>query len=493
MACQRRRGTGRAARIEDSLVEDNKEQWCEAHSKEDSRITPNEMKPRSPKLPGDHAKHKSAWYRYYAGYSADFVRDIVAGLKLRSDQLVADPWNGSGTTTAVADERGIPSWGGDINPAMIVIAKARLLGGRARPSELPICEGIIDLAARLTEGAELDTDPLSTWFKPEARRSIRALERSVASLLHCKTPGKTPVAVADLSPLASFFYVALFRTVRELLTRFRCSNPTWIRRPSDERTKLAPSRPTVSNLFRSHVRQMAGTDGSLRSEAGVSGPRVEEYHGPAPITETLAATAAERKCVATLAVAHSTALPIASRSVSAIVSSPPYCTRIDYAVATSPELAVLGLTYDQLRALREAMIGSSTVRRDAPDVHSLWGTTCRTFLTRVSRHPSKASSTYYLRNHLQYFDGLFRSLREADRVLTPGAPCVLVVQDSHYKDVHNDLPTIVQEMGEGLGWHVVQRHDYRSTRHMRRVHSKAQSYRRVSSATESVLVLETAS
>src|SRR2546429_8013227 len=89
-----------------------------------SRMTPNETRPRSPKLPGDNAKHAGAWYRYYAGFSADSVRDIVSELKVWPDQLVADPWNGSGTTTAVADEPGIPSCGGDINPAMVVIAKA---------------------------------------------------------------------------------------------------------------------------------------------------------------------------------------------------------------------------------------------------------------------------------------------------------------------------------------------------------------------------------
>jgi len=144
------------------------------------------------------------------------------------------------------------------------------------------------------------------------------------------------------------------------------------------------------------------------------------------------------------------------------------------------------LAAPKLRELREAMIGSSTVRNDAPLVDPRWGPTCSTFLKAVAQHPSKASSTYYLRNHLQYFDGLFRSLRELDRVLASGGPCVLVLQDSHYKEIRNDLPTIVSEMGQTLGWSVTHKHHYESTRHLGRVHRKV-------AATETALILRTAS
>src|SRR5438128_2141314 len=85
-----------------------------------------ETRPRSPKL--HPVRTKPPAYRYYAGFSPDFVRDVIVGLSLGPTDLLVDPWNGSGTTTTIAEELGIPSWGGDVNPAMIVIAKARLLG-----------------------------------------------------------------------------------------------------------------------------------------------------------------------------------------------------------------------------------------------------------------------------------------------------------------------------------------------------------------------------
>ena len=65
-----------------------------------------------------------------------------------------------------------------------------------------------------------------------------------------------------------------------------------------------------------------------------------------------------------------------------------------------------------------------------------------------------------------------------------------MVQDSYYKNVHNGLPLIVSEMGEAIGWTVMQRHDYLSPRHMARVHPSFATYRRSARATESVLILK---
>src|SRR5690606_20536484 len=93
-----------------------------------------------------------------------------------------------------------------------------------------------------------------------------------------------------------------------------------------------------------------------------------------------------------------------------------------------------------------------------------WGDTCTRLLDRIRRHPSKSSSGYYLRNHLQYFDGLFESLAELDRVLKPTGSCTIVVQDSWYKDVHTDLAAITKEMCLSHEWRFVGRDDHRVKR-----------------------------
>jgi len=65
---------------------------------------------------------------------------VLRQLDVRVDGLVVDPWNGAGTTTVAAAASGLNAMGFDINPAAILIGRARLLKsdvadsiGRLRP------------------------------------------------------------------------------------------------------------------------------------------------------------------------------------------------------------------------------------------------------------------------------------------------------------------------------------------------------------------------
>jgi hypothetical protein len=156
-------------------------------------------------------------------------------------------------------------------------------------------------------------------------------------------------------------------------------------------------------------------------------------------------------------------------------------------VATSPELAVLGLSAQGLTELRHTSIGTAITNAASLPYSDAWGPCCATFLQRLAMHKSKASGSYYLRGHLQYFESVYSSLQELDRVLIGGSPCVLVVQDSQYKDIHNDLARISTEMADGLGWSLDNRHDYRVDTLMARVHPGRARYGGRTNARESVL------
>jgi hypothetical protein len=63
----------------------------------------------------------------------------------------------------------------------------------------------------------------------------------------------------------------------------------------------------------------------------------------------------------------------------------------------------------------------------------------------------------------------------------------MVVQDSHYKNVHNDLPAVAVEMAEELGWKTVSKHAFPASHLMARVNPGAREYRAKPTATEMVL------
>jgi hypothetical protein len=191
-------------------------------------------------------------------------------------------------------------------------------------------------------------------------------------------------------------------------------------------------------------------------------------------------------------VGASESLPLADQSVKFVLASPPYCTRIDYAVATKPELAVLGYSNDSFKSLRRSLLGTPTVPRSAANESEHWGSTCLAFLEQLKSHESRSSTTYYYKNHLQYFDGIFKSLTELRRVLAKDSTCVLVVQDSYYKNILNDLPMIITEMAGSNLLELARRQDFPHTRTMAAVNPAARFYRKDFSTTESVLVFRRA-
>jgi DNA modification methylase len=398
---------------------------------------------------------RTLWYPYYAGYSPEFARRFLASVLPVSPEMALDPWNGSGTSTWAANVLGIPSVGVDLNPVMLVVAKARLLSRRERPSLVPLGFEIID---SLENGERhFSADPLTTWLAPSSARHVRAIERRIHDVL--LPPNLT--CVEGYSSLAAFFYVALFRVVRLLTQDFVGSNPTWVRRPRHPSQRPRPSLETVTLLFGREVKSM-----SLA---------LEEC---ADLTEA----------PVTLLKASSRDLPLQNDSVDVILTSPPYCTRIDYAITTARELAVLGVDMDEsLRKLRSEMIGTSTISDITPKSSAAaWGPSCTAFLEAVRTHGSKNSHDYYYRNHLQYFDALFCSVRELARVLRTGGLAVVVVQDSYYKDVHNDLPTIAQQMLESTGLKTVSRQDFKHYGSIAQINTSR--HRTSSVATEAVIL-----
>ena len=157
-------------------------------------------------------------------------------------------------------------------------------------------------------------------------------------------------------------------------------------------------------------------------------------------------------------------------------------------MASLPELTLLG--YDpngSFYDLRKSLIGTSTVPTLVPESLAAWGSTCNGFFQRLASHESKASQSYYYKNHLQYFDAIYRSLSELSRTLASQGICVLVVQDSYYKDVHNDLPQIFIEMADNNRLRLQRREDFSLLRTMARINPGARRYRKDFGATESVL------
>jgi SAM-dependent methyltransferase len=408
------------------------------------------------------------FFPYYAGFPEPFARTVLSSAKLGNQAIVLDPWNGSGTTTYAASHLAIKSVGFDLNPAMIVIAKARLLAPTESDSIQPLGHEILAQALTKADSIDVANDPLTKWFAKGNAVLIRSIEQSIRRhLLGSQTLAPDAIHLDRLSPIAATNYVALFSVCRDLTRRFRSSNPTWLREPKLHEAKQSVRRRLIVQLYKAKLQAM--TD-ALATRADLF-----SFDMNAPdirLADTATAT-------------------LDSASIDFILTSPPYCTRIDYAAATRIELAVLSpLLSGTPKLLARRMTGSVCVPDHEIQPSQRWGTTCLKFLEAIRNHPSKASGGYYYRTHLDYFDKMHRSLANLTNALRPGGVALLVVQDSFYKNVHNDLPTIIGDFGGSHGLTLMRQEPFYSARSMARINPYARAYSRRSGAIETVLCFQ---
>lgn len=423
----------------------------------------------NPKRDTSSKKGKAGFYDYYASFSPSFVRDTLSFLDLTKDSRILDPWNGSGTTTQVAQEMGYSTIGYDINPVMVIVAKSKKTDPDLAASLHTLCLDIINKAKRYRKVLLVDHEPLETWFCPETAAVIRKLERAIQHLLVSEKYSflLAGTALKPISSLAAFFYVALFRSLRELANPFFCTNPTWIKKPKQKEDRILAPTNLIYHLFQHYVQEMEKLLGHSQ--------RIKPQYAKNSILE----------------VADSQEIPLPDESIEAVISSPPYCTRIDYTVATSLELALLGCdkqTY--VKRLREKTIGSPVILKEDLTIQENWGATCLDTLGKIRHHKTKASKSYYYKTYTQYFTSIYQSLQEIGRILKKDGSCVLVVQDSYYKDIHVNLPAIIEEMGKTLTWRLTLKKDFPTRQNMVGLNSKSAHYRKATVATESVLVFK---
>jgi hypothetical protein len=135
------------------------------------------------------------------------------------------------------------------------------------------------------------------------------------------------------------------------------------------------------------------------------------------------------------------------------------------------------------------MLGTPTVLPKGSETKPNLPPSVERVLDAIGAHPSKASESYYLKYFSQYFGMMTESIKELRRVVTTGASgcCTLVVQDSYYKDIHVDLPTLISDLAGEYGWALVERRNYSVTSTMASINTKARGYRKAYSAVEAAL------
>ena len=384
----------------------------------------------SPKQPA--ARRRRDWYPYYAGFTQRFVQAVLDE-HLDKATFVVDPWSGSGTTSVACLKRGVASKGVDINPALTVIARARLTPMACKRSIADALEKVLCVAAT-GDTEPSPADLLEKWLTPKSARFVRHLRDAIHTVLRhdLQTQGAEDLCADSLAPMVSFFYCALFGVVRDAVRRYRATNPMWLKYPRNPRYRAKPSAEVLHQ-------EMARQVGYLTQRLCLS----------------------VNQDATSFTTGNATRLPFGDELFDGAVTSPPYATRVDYVKGTLPELAVLGADEEYLNRLRSLSTGSPTVHGSKRiSKHDLTSVSAKKLLDEIGSHRSKGSHSYYLPWMGNYLGGLQNGLKELHRTVKAKCPICIVVQDSYYKEIPISMQRIVIEAMSVEGRCLQHQYDY---------------------------------
>lgn len=364
-------------------------------------------------------KNVHSWHPYYAGYSETFVESVLQYEKINftDKTVVLDPWIGSGTTGVVCQKNGVNCIGIDINPCMATFsaAKSNKVLSLLKENNQQILESILNRAR--TSRRKFDVTHLSEFSnKTLSQKILRVLFSIEKEFEYLNNESQK-----KLNPIESFFKSVLLVSNRQLLGYKHGSNPTWYKKSlslGNYEFKV------ITDVFKKNYEIM-----------------IEDLY------ESISNSTSNFDVF----VSNSTNLCLQDESVDLVITSPPYLTRIDYAVSTQVELLTLSNTAEY-KKIRKQTIGTTTIYSQNKVSKPEWGITCCNCIEQISEHYSYSSQDYYLKNKIQYFDSTFSSLKELFRVMKNDTNAYLVIQNSYYKEINIPLPEIYIQMALNIGF-----------------------------------------
>jgi hypothetical protein len=397
------------------------------------------------------------WVPWIAGFSAQFVEDAIDAYLPQSERdqaLVLDPFAGVATTLIEALKRGCNVVGYDINPFAVLAARAKIDCVDVPPDAFR-CEVDALRAAMIRFEQHVDH-----CYAAEGEKGVA----DIVARLPLAAPSRFRSRIPFFSPpIQATFLYALGRTT-SLLEPDR----------SLFRAALGATMVSYSNYT---------YEPSLGSRPGAGKPLIENAPVGAVICRKLdemlediefiqdryGATWRSMQRVVHHASYFNSAL--GPKTVSLLVTSPPYMNNYHYVRNTRPQLHWLDLLgrSDQLRVLEEDNFGKfwQTVRQGdrvdlSFDFPELAGTIdhVRTLNPHKGYYGGQGWANYVA----TYFNDTHRFVGLVRHHLKPGAHAVIVVGNSIIQGVEFKVDHLLAEMAERQGMSVDSIHIVRTKR-----------------------------
>ena len=341
------------------------------------------------------------WFYFPHSYSYRLVNEILDYWDFPQNGTLADNFSGSGTTLLTARQRGLLALGFDLSPLAVTVARAKVASYKT--DQLNRAMNRI-LAHRSCEVPQIPKR-LSKAFTQEELRELFNLLIPILGLRNATT--------------RRFFQVALLWTAK-VFSR-AVPDGGWFR------WKEWPDRSReIKQSFEFRVSCM------------IADVEAQNWCNDVPPARTRLADA--RK------------LPLRAESVDGLITSPPYPNRHDYSRVFHIDLLLLGLPESEVTKLRHESIRSHVEARGPNGykrrLKSYSGT--ESINSVLAGLPTDADPR--IEQMLKgYFEDIYLSLSEVQRILRPGGRAAYVVGNVRHAGVMIPVDKITAELASQVG------------------------------------------
>ncbi len=383
------------------------------------------------------------WYLMPESYSEPLIAGAIEKFDIGSNDIVLDPFSGTGTTVITAVLKGVNGIGLEINPFLCFASRVKLDWNVDLANFATSLKQVLQEAQPLLESIS-PTQDLFTEVIPKA--VIRRSESILAGLQEPDMPRlykwMSKVVVQKVLLLDYLIHAMVPERIQPHFLLALAS----ILRPasnmkltahafgSNTERKDAP----VYALFAERLLKMDTDLGYLRSHSGYG--RGQIYHADSRAASTVSRLSGD------------------GLAASLAITSPPYLNNLDYTMQTRMELFFLRFVQNmsELRDLRKAMVicDAKAMYKDVKDSERVQEVESIQDIAVSLRemHKDKNWGWDYAFMTTQYFGGMLRVLEGVQPLLKRNAPFVLIVGESVHSGVKIPLPEILAELGERAGY-----------------------------------------
>lgn len=393
----------------------------------------------------DRAFHD--WYRFVLSFPPHLVRQYLEEFKLTKDDLVLDPFCGTGTTVVEAKLNDIPSVGVEANRFAHFAGSTKVDWSIDSNAMLADAKRIrANVEKRLNDQGIPDRPSAATVDEAVLRRLSDEHESLILRNSISPRPLHKALMLLDaIDQRRAKPYHSHLRLAFAKALVFRFSNVRF--GPEVGIGKAKPDALVVENWF-DEIKKMCDDLGSVASKS---------------ITPARVILSDSRQLASCLA----------EQKVSAVITSPPYPNEKDYTRTTRLESVLLGFITDkaQLRSMKQSMLRSNTrgvYKADDDDkyvegIPEIQQLADEIEHRRIELGKDSGFERLYARVTKLYFGGMAKHLEQLKSVLKPGAHLAYVVGDqASYLRIMIRTGNILALVAKSVGYEAVRIDQFRT-------------------------------